>query len=139
MTPDGWFVGGIAAAALFLDFVLHLVGGTWILARSRGELAKELAEQIKEQKKEIDKELFGLRQEFSDTFKAIRQSLADLGKDINRVELESYKNFVRRDSFFEVMKSQNELVSEQIKKLDNKVDQLDKFTRAIPQQLVGSK
>lgn len=129
MTPDGWFVGTIAAAALFLDFVLHLVAGTWVLAKSRESLAKELAAQIKEQKKEIDQDFARFRQEFSETFKAMRQSLEDLGKDIGRVELESYKTFVRRDSFYEVINGQNKLVSEQIKKLDEKLERLDIYTR----------
>jgi hypothetical protein len=142
MTEDGLLIGGIAAAALFLDFIIHMIAGTWVLARSRESLGKELSnqlkdqardflDQIKEQRKKVDQDLTGLRKELSETFAAMRQSMENLGKDTGRIELESYKNFVRRDSFYEVLKGQNELVSEQIKKLSDKVDKLDEFTRDI--------
>jgi hypothetical protein len=138
MTPDAWFVGGIAAAALFLDFILHLIGGTWVLAKSRENLSREITEQVKEQRKEVDRDFIALRNEFSETFKAFRQGLTDLGKEVGRVELESYKTFVRRDSFYEVMNRQNELVGERLKTIETKFEKLDDYVRSLPQKLGSS-
>ena len=131
MTPDGWLVGGIAGAALLVDLIFHLIGGTWLLSRGRDDLAREFSGLLREQRQEINQELINLRHELGETLTAVRQGIVDLSKEIGRVELDSHKTFVRRESFYEVMNRQNDLMSDRLKEVEKKVEDLDKFVRAM--------
>lgn len=143
---SGWVIGGIAAAALVLDLIAHLVGGTWLLAKSREGLAREFADQLRDMRREIDDELkeqkqqiaadlANQRSEFSETFKAVRQGLVDVSKEIGRVELDSYKIFTRRDSVYEVINRESKLMTDRFEKMEKQIDELNKVVRSIPSQV----
>lgn len=107
--------------------------GTWQLARMEGRLA----EKAQERQSELTDELIALRTEVSEAIANHRielgETVAAIRQKINEVELESFKTFVRRDSFHEMMNSFKSEVTARIDKFELKLDRL--FERVRPDRL----
>lgn len=102
MTPEAW----IMLAALVASIAVNLIGGTWILSASKQEILDKIRED-----RDIDVRAFG-------------ETIAALKQKINDVELESYKAFVRRDSFQEMIRQMTDATNARFDKVDVKLDRL---------------
>lgn len=114
----------VQLAALILTAIGLAITGTWQLANMREQLTKailehrlELDDDIARHRVTFDGELALFRKEFGDTFSALRQK-------INDVELDSYKTFVRRESFYEVINGFRSAVDARMDKIEAKLDKV---------------
>ena len=130
LSAEAW-TAIIAGLAVLLDMVFHIIGGVWLLARSRTSLVENLTGQLQVHRKEVDGEFENFRREIAETFTALRTAIGDIGKDVSRVELEAYKSFIKRDSFYEVMNRQQDVVAARLDKVDTKIDKLDETIKQL--------
>jgi chaperonin cofactor prefoldin len=107
-SADAW-VAIVAGAALLLDLIVHLVGGTMLLARSRETLARQLTETLD---KRTD---------------ALAEQIAAISEKTARIELDVYKNFIRRDSL--------DIIMTRLDRLDAKIDAAAKDNQAQVKEL----
>lgn len=103
----------ITLGGLILNGVGLAVMGTWQLGRVRDDLSNI----VFRHRQEIDAGFILFRKEFGETFQALRQK-------INDVELEAYKVFIRRESFYEVINSFRQTIDTRMDKLEAKLDKM---------------
>ncbi len=73
-----------------------------------------------------------LAQQFGDTGRALREALHKIELDMQKTRTSNLEDFVRRDSFFNVVNGQNgrfEKIDEKFDKADNKIDEVIRFVR----------
>lgn len=91
MTPEM-----IAIAALILNIITALVGLTWGLGKVRDTVRQEMRKEHDALRNRFENEMDGLSRVASDGLTALRI-------EVSRVELAAYKDFIRRDSFLDIM------------------------------------
>lgn len=96
-----------------VNVVVLAVGGVRALERSTAAINKTIAEH----RHQVNGEFSAMRTEFGEVVSAIRQK-------VNDVELECFKTFVRRESFYELMRQIQEAFSARIDKLEAKLDRV---------------
>lgn len=96
----------IALAGVAINLAVVLIGGTYALGNSREAIFKEIRDGLSAETK-----LFG------ETIAAVRQR-------INDVELEGFKTFVRRESFYEITRQMKESADARFDKLESKLDRI---------------
>lgn len=92
----------IAALALVTNLVTNFLSGSWKINTRLSEIENGLREAIAQAKTEIEERQDAHRREMGEAIHALRTK-------INEVELNSAKEYIRRDSFYTV---RNELASQ---------------------------
>lgn len=86
----------IPLISVALNILVALVGLTWGIGRLRDAVQQEVRHEIDTLRNRIDDELDNLGRSFGETISAIREK-------INQVEIAAYKDFVRNESFREIV------------------------------------
>lgn len=98
---------------LVLTGVGLAVTGTWQL----GRMSNQLSSAIAKAREEIDDDLKVFERNIGEALSAIRQK-------VNDVELDAYKTFVRRESFYEVINQFKDAVEARMDKFEGKLDKI---------------
>ncbi len=104
----------IAATGLILNIIVALVGLTWGIGKVRDTIRKE----IEDHREKFDNELHQLRLNTGEVATALRQKITE-------VELFNRDTFMRRDSFYEVMKGYGADMRSQFEKIDQRLERME--------------
>jgi len=118
-----------AVASLVLNIGIAIVGATWGIAKIK-DAVRDAMDKHKEQ---YAGQLTELTRGFNDTFAALRQHINDvdgkLWKKISEIELDTAKNYLRKDNFYQVkseisseIKEFRTELKERLERLENKID-----------------
>lgn len=117
MTANDWGVL-VSVLSVALNLIVMLVGG----ARWSAKIESSIREAVAQERKEIDAELISIRRELVDQSSQSRREFGELGhalrEKIREVELHIRDNFVRKETFTEVMRN----TSDQLKNMGDRVE-----------------
>ena len=121
-TPDpqgfGLWEVLIALGMLGVNFIGAIVGGTWVLARSRAKVVEKIDAARLELEQKINVETDHVTHDFGETVSAIRQKMNDM-------ELWNRDNFVNKSTFNSVMDQWRSWFVRFEDKMDKRLDRID--------------
>jgi hypothetical protein len=115
--PSLWEVL-IAFAMLIINLAGALIGGTWVLARSRGKVNEKIDQVGADLERRVDGEIDQMTQRFGETVTALREK-------IRETELWNRDNFVSKSTFSAVIKEMSDNWRRFEDKLDKRLDRID--------------
>lgn len=125
----------IAIGSISLNILVALVGGTWGISKITANISTEFQQELDGQKEDTTRRLDGLQRLMSGNELAMERNIGETGaairEKIKEVELFTRDNFVRRDTFHEMvqllttnMQTQFGRLEETLNRLSDKLDRL---------------
>lgn len=115
----------VAVAGLLLNILIAVVGLTWGVSKIRDTVRRE----VEEDREKITLEINALRHSHDGQIGTLRRDTGEvtaaLRQKITEVELFNRDTFMRRDSFYEVMKGYGADMRSQFEKIDSRLERME--------------